>query len=234
MNWRLPCVLVILAIALLMNPVLAADPDVKAAQKTLSGMGYEPGPADGLMGPSTRAAIESFQRHKGLPVTGKADDATLEALGIEPAFIIPLPFEISGDSNGLRAEVLYLKGKPEVVLFSFECEGCEAKVPMMGMGHFDLSKEAWSNGAEHLHRGRSTDKAETSLHSQQATVGAGGQILMVVKEGQVFGSNRLMGWHFESSEPEPLVFRVVRGKGYVHMEGSGRVRDPAGQQYTFE
>lgn len=39
-------------------------------------------PADGVVGPATRAAIKAFQGGRGLPVTGRLDDATLVALGI--------------------------------------------------------------------------------------------------------------------------------------------------------
>ncbi|UUY06140.1 transglycosylase family protein [Svornostia abyssi] len=39
-------------------------------------------PADGVVGPATRAAIKAFQDGRGLPVTGRLDDATLVALGI--------------------------------------------------------------------------------------------------------------------------------------------------------
>src|SRR4051794_2722955 len=46
-----------------------------AAQKAL---GVD---ADGVMGPKTRSAIRRFQRSHGLPVTGRLDKATLQALG---------------------------------------------------------------------------------------------------------------------------------------------------------
>ena len=48
---------------------------VVAAQKAL---GVD---ADGVMGPQTRKAIRKFQRSHGLPVTGRLDTATQEALG---------------------------------------------------------------------------------------------------------------------------------------------------------
>jgi membrane-bound lytic murein transglycosylase B len=35
--------------------------DVRQAQEMLNALGYDAGPADGLMGPRTRAAIEAFQ-----------------------------------------------------------------------------------------------------------------------------------------------------------------------------
>lgn len=45
--------------------------DLAAIQRALSAKGYDPGPADGLMGPKTREAIRQFQRDNGFPVTGR-------------------------------------------------------------------------------------------------------------------------------------------------------------------
>jgi len=63
--------------------VLAApDARVEAVQRRLTELGYEPGPADGLMGPRTRDAIRALQRDRGLPRSGRIDAATMEALGL--------------------------------------------------------------------------------------------------------------------------------------------------------
>ena len=50
------------------------DPIVGAIQTLLAELGYAPGPADGLMGQRTRAAIRKFQQDKGLEATGEATD----------------------------------------------------------------------------------------------------------------------------------------------------------------
>lgn len=39
-------------------------------QLVLGALGYDPGPLDGIIGPQTRAAIRSFERDHGLPVSG--------------------------------------------------------------------------------------------------------------------------------------------------------------------
>jgi hypothetical protein len=57
-----------------------ADPTVKAAQERLNELGYDAGPADGLMGGKTRAAIAAFQRDRGLPIDGKASSSLVETL----------------------------------------------------------------------------------------------------------------------------------------------------------
>ncbi|WP_343039290.1 peptidoglycan-binding domain-containing protein [Microvirga makkahensis] len=54
---------------------------VTTAQKALTKLGYGPLAADGVMGPSTRQAIEEFQYKNGLPVTRELDMATLQRLG---------------------------------------------------------------------------------------------------------------------------------------------------------
>ncbi len=52
-------------------PVAAQTPsEIAAVQAYLTGLGYEPGPADGVMGERTRTSIEQFEASRGQPVTG--------------------------------------------------------------------------------------------------------------------------------------------------------------------
>jgi peptidoglycan hydrolase-like protein with peptidoglycan-binding domain len=55
---------------------------IREVQRQLASRGYNPGPADGVLGRSTRAALSEFQRTQNLPVTGRADSQTLAALGV--------------------------------------------------------------------------------------------------------------------------------------------------------
>jgi hypothetical protein len=59
-----------------------ALPDIttRAAQLYLTLRGFHPGPVDGVAGSLTRDALRQFQTASGLPVTGQADDQTLDAL----------------------------------------------------------------------------------------------------------------------------------------------------------
>ena len=57
--------------------------DVTAqVQRALATRGYYYGPIDGIMGPSTRYAIQRYQRDRGLYVTAAIDEPTLATLGL--------------------------------------------------------------------------------------------------------------------------------------------------------
>src|SRR5262245_60272276 len=53
---------------------------IKQAQEKLSAMGHDAGPADGIAGPKTQAAVKEFQQSKGLQASGQLDSQTLAAL----------------------------------------------------------------------------------------------------------------------------------------------------------
>lgn len=50
---------------------------VAEAQRLLAGLGYKPGPADGIAGPRTIAAIREFEKRLGLRATGQLNQALL-------------------------------------------------------------------------------------------------------------------------------------------------------------
>lgn len=70
-------------------------------QNALKGLGYDPGPSDGLYGAKTRAAIEKFERALGLRVTGHATPELLiqlrEKMGSLETNSRPLPTNVSSD-----------------------------------------------------------------------------------------------------------------------------------------
>jgi peptidoglycan hydrolase-like protein with peptidoglycan-binding domain len=55
---------------------------VREVQRRLVSLGYYVGGVDGLLGPSTQAALNDFQRDQNLPLTGRIDADTLAALQI--------------------------------------------------------------------------------------------------------------------------------------------------------
>jgi len=56
--------------------------DVRQAQQRLQRAGFDPGAADGLPGAATTQALQAYQKQKGLPVTGRLDNRTQQALGL--------------------------------------------------------------------------------------------------------------------------------------------------------
>jgi peptidoglycan hydrolase-like protein with peptidoglycan-binding domain len=64
-------------------PIALSDPtDVRTVQNRLRQLNFYNGPADGVWGPSTQVALESFQRSKGLQV-GQLNGATVAAMGLD-------------------------------------------------------------------------------------------------------------------------------------------------------
>ncbi|MCL5038574.1 MAG: S41 family peptidase [Firmicutes bacterium] len=58
--------------------------EVLAVQERLRQLGFDAGPADGVFGPLTRAAVASFQKAHGFSATGLVDKVTVEALNQRP------------------------------------------------------------------------------------------------------------------------------------------------------
>jgi peptidoglycan hydrolase-like protein with peptidoglycan-binding domain len=53
-----------------------SNPDDMVMQVRLQGLGYNPGPIDGVVGPSTRAALQRYQMDHGLLASGLPGPAT--------------------------------------------------------------------------------------------------------------------------------------------------------------
>jgi hypothetical protein len=71
------------------SAVRLSKQEIRTAQEALIGFGYGKLRADGSLGPSTRKAVEAFERAKGLPVTGKLGTGTLQALRTHTASVTP-------------------------------------------------------------------------------------------------------------------------------------------------
>jgi len=57
-----------------------ADGMTRTVQEALIEKGFDPGPADGIWGPKTKAALMKFQESAGLTANGEIDDATKSSL----------------------------------------------------------------------------------------------------------------------------------------------------------
>ncbi|MBT8039078.1 MAG: DUF748 domain-containing protein, partial [Gammaproteobacteria bacterium] len=94
--------------------------DVSRVQSLLTGLGYEPGPADGRMGKRTAAAIRAFQRREGLPVDGKTSVRLLSALQARADGTAVAPAESAGAARvksgamNLRLGHLAFTGSPVI------------------------------------------------------------------------------------------------------------------------
>src|SRR3954471_7557121 len=55
----------------------------RKVQQTLNARGYKSGPANGVLGDETRAALRQFQKSESIAVTGRPKPRTLARLGIE-------------------------------------------------------------------------------------------------------------------------------------------------------
>lgn len=78
--------------------------EVRDAQQRLHALGLYDRPVDGLWGPDTQAAVERFQRNRGLPVTGRLDNGTTSAIRSAESTPIALsdPTDVRTVQNRLR------------------------------------------------------------------------------------------------------------------------------------
>jgi peptidoglycan hydrolase-like protein with peptidoglycan-binding domain len=60
-----------------------ADPQVRQVQQALKDKGHDPGQIDGVMGPQTKQALQSFQQAQGISGAGELDQQTLAALDVQ-------------------------------------------------------------------------------------------------------------------------------------------------------
>lgn len=65
----------------------AGDPVIEQVQRILKSLNFYEGAVDGLSGPATTRAVESYQRKMGLAVTGQVDEELLGQLGTLPSEI---------------------------------------------------------------------------------------------------------------------------------------------------
>ena len=61
----------------------------KWLQSRLTSHGFSPGPIDGIIGPTTTAAIRAFEEHHDMPVDGKADELVVRALRETSSTLLP-------------------------------------------------------------------------------------------------------------------------------------------------
>lgn len=78
-NWR-PGAEVTSAALAPAEPEEPTRDDVRQAQRLLSQLGFEPGPADGVIGSRTERSVRQFQEREGLPADGRISAALIDRL----------------------------------------------------------------------------------------------------------------------------------------------------------
>jgi len=77
---RVVCMLLYGLLAFGISYAFDADSSVQKVQELLKSKGYYQGAVDGEDGPTTRAALTSYQKAQGLPATGRLDCGTVQRL----------------------------------------------------------------------------------------------------------------------------------------------------------
>jgi peptidoglycan hydrolase-like protein with peptidoglycan-binding domain len=78
---------------------------IRAAQRQLKGLGFNPGAVDGNFGSQTAAALRAYQQAYRLPVTGRLDEATVRSLLPEQVSASPAPIDFSDRKLISRAQI---------------------------------------------------------------------------------------------------------------------------------
>jgi Putative peptidoglycan binding domain/Domain of unknown function (DUF4189) len=93
------------------------------AQELLQRLGYEPGPADGDMGPKTRTAMRSFQKDMGLEQTGELDKDSIGLMlalaGGEQTFVRDLKAELIDPERRAYDELTFVHAKAPRTAMSY-------------------------------------------------------------------------------------------------------------------
>lgn len=155
----------------------AAKTTIQGAQERLQSLGYQPGPANGVMGMEAVAALRKFQSDHRLPVTGQLDRKTLDALNARPAEVATKS-KTNGEGSPAGSYVLvkadctvYHTGYEGIVIAPgvsepsgkvtrLECNGKDVELTLHTMDHGIIYTQAY--GPVKVHFG-----------SMVATIGAG-------------------------------------------------------------
>lgn len=64
------------------DPQQLSSQQIRQLQQSLDSQGFKSGHADGKWGPDTAQAVKQFQQHQNIQASGKLDQQTLQALGV--------------------------------------------------------------------------------------------------------------------------------------------------------
>jgi hypothetical protein len=150
------------------NPAGTAKKTIQGAQERLLALGYQPGAADGVMGPKAVAALEKFQADRGLPVTGQLDRKTLNALGAdgakapnsdanknaaaeekyEPAYGLDMDFEPAISSITREGRMTDADAAAGHIVPGFDVTSVDGVVKKLAVGNTDIELASDKLGAD--------------------------------------------------------------------------------------
>lgn len=172
------------------------DPEIYHAQKTLKEIGYNPGILDGLWGETTRKAVKEFQLDKGLPVTGKLDEKTRNKLSERNR---------NGKIGNISVNEVTLKDCP------IEKGLNPANTPL-------IISQPEENGALSV-----KGPVIYALKFVGNKLVNRPKLFVDNVMHKIVGRVKMCSCIFESEEDHPMIFRCVYGKGYVYLEGKGKI-----------
>jgi S1-C subfamily serine protease len=103
----------------------AAIPLVAVVQQLLAALGLNPGPADGMPGPQTEAAVRAFQRAAGLPETGIINEELRRQLQ-SVASRTPAPHSTDGLQFAGSGTGFFISAKGTLITNHHVVSGCKA------------------------------------------------------------------------------------------------------------
>lgn len=149
---------------------------ILGAQKLLAGLGYQPGPLDGLDGPKTQGAVRRYQADAGLPTDGRITKALVEGLSA-----VDRDTAGHGDNEGLAGKMLPLYAAGDTFIYS------DGRIETVTGIDGDRVQWQSNDGAiftAHRNFVLPAIRRETELLSEQTTVDIGPAALWPLKAGR--------------------------------------------------
>lgn len=123
-------------------------PAVTDMQKKLKAAGFDPGPIDGRFGPKTKAAVEAFQKDRGLETDGIAGPETLGELnqkrftGLPPATAVQLLEKVANHPTDPTARELITQTALSPGFRQLDAANQTKLLNLLGGTNVDLSRPA--------------------------------------------------------------------------------------------
>ena len=146
---------------------------VRQAQTYLALLGYDPGPADGVSGPRTTAAVRRFQHDLGLTPTGRVSEELLVLLEGAATARNNKPDESVGSGSGF-----FVGGDGEIVTNHHVVDGCaRVSVGRAGTSH-DVTVQAVDASVDLALLKAPPDAGQTATFSSSPRASLGQEVMV--------------------------------------------------------